>query len=71
MTSSPSPGAAKAAPPPAELMVVISAAVATVLGRRARVLGYRDASSSLQHDIQAFQWAFEGRRQIYQSHKIR
>lgn len=70
MTSSPSSGAAKAAPPPAELMVVISAAVATVLGRRARVLGYRDASS-LQHDIQAFQWAFEGRRQIYQSHKIR
>ncbi len=70
MNSSPSSGSPKVPPPPAELMVVISAAVSTVLGKRARVVGYHDASS-IQHDIQAFQWAFEGRRQIYQSHRIR
>lgn len=65
-----SSGPAKANPPPAELLVVIAAAVSTVLGKNARVLGVRDVST-LQQDMQAFQWAFEGRRQIYQSHKIR
>ena len=65
-----SSGPAKASPLPPELLVVISAAVSTVLCKNARVLGVRDLST-LQQDLQAFQWAFEGRRQIYQSHKIR
>ncbi len=74
-----------APPPPAEPVVapdpvgasavtaaIIAAAVATMLGERARITAIRLATTpgpSVEMLMQ--QWSMEGRRQIYSSHKVR
>lgn len=60
---------------PAEVVPVIIAAIAASLGNRARVTAIRPfvgpsaAVPSLEALMQ--QWSYEGRRQIYSSHKVR
>jgi hypothetical protein len=48
---------------------IIAAAVATSLGRKARVVAVQPATPSVEMLMQ--QWSLEGRRQIYTSHQIR
>lgn len=61
----PSPGIAAAAPH-AETIVVITAAVHTVLEGPYRIVSI---SEHLQEHLGA--WSIEGRRQIFSSHKVR
>lgn len=56
------------AAPDAEIMAVIAAAVAVVVGRPHRVLDVRKAAPAVTW-INA--WAIEGRFQHYSSHKVR
>jgi hypothetical protein len=51
-----------------ELVAVISAAVATVLGRPYRLVSVQPVAAPVPH---LNVWALEGRTQIFQSHKIR
>jgi hypothetical protein len=59
-------------PPRPEVLAVIAASVATVLGENARVASVRTASAAAP-SVEALmqQWSLEGRREIYSSHKIR
>lgn len=55
--------------PSAEIFIVIAAAVAATLGRRARVAAIKPVTPPAEAMIQP--WSVEGRRQIYSSHQIR
>lgn len=61
--------AAPATPP--ELVVVISAAIASEIGERARVAAIRPVHAMPSVEMLIQQWSLEGRRQIYSSHQIR
>jgi hypothetical protein len=54
---------------PAEVMALISAAVAMTLGRNARIAAVVPVPAPSVEMLQ--QWSIEGRRQIYSSHQIR
>jgi hypothetical protein len=56
--------------PSAELMVVISAAVSATLGRKVQIVGVSTLHPPSVESLMV-QWSFEGRRQIYSSHKVR
>jgi hypothetical protein len=64
-----------AADVPAEIVPVLLAAVADVLGMRGRVVSIRLVSTTRIYspNIEALmqEWSHEGRRQIYSSHKVR
>ena len=67
----PQPAVAKTAPVesfPAEIAAVIAAAIAVVLDTPHRVLSIQPAYASPPH---LNVWAFEGRTEIFQSHRIR
>jgi heme/copper-type cytochrome/quinol oxidase subunit 2 len=59
------------APIPAEIMIVITSAVAATYGNKAQIASVKTTSTSKTVDLLITQWAVEGRRQIYTSHKIR
>lgn len=50
-----------------EEFAVVAAAVATLLGSRARIVRVAGLSESTHHAA----WSMEGRRSIYQSHNVR
>ena len=52
-------------PPDPSMVVVIAAAVATVIGKPHRIVAISAPSEALVHF-----WSLEGRRQIYSSHKV-
>lgn len=52
-------------PIPAHTVAAISAAVHTTLNARARILSIGEAHANRQA------WSVEGRRQVFQSHKVR
>jgi len=54
---------------PADVMALISAAVAMTLGRNARIAAVMPVNAPPVELLQ--QWSIEGRRQIYSSHQIR
>lgn len=60
---------------PAEVVPVVLAAVAQIFGDRARVAAIRQGGASpiVVPSLEALmqQWSYEGRRQIYSSHKVR
>ncbi|MDR1280841.1 MAG: hypothetical protein LBK99_08465 [Opitutaceae bacterium] len=49
-------------------MIVIAAVVANTFGRRARI---RSVTHDYHKSIESRQWAHEGRRDIFASHRIR
>jgi hypothetical protein len=67
------PLAAQHAPVAAETLAAISAAVVTVLGRRAHVTSVHLEPPPRAPSVEILmgQWSLEGRRQIYSSHKVR
>ena len=54
-----------------ELIAVIAAAVASEVGRNARISLIRPLTPSIAVETLMQQWSLEGRRQIYSSHQIR
>ncbi|MFA5263354.1 MAG: hypothetical protein WC378_05970 [Opitutaceae bacterium] len=56
--------------PTPELMAVISAAVSATFGKKAQIVGVSTLNPPTVESLMV-QWSFEGRRQIYSSHKVR
>lgn len=67
------PLAAQHAPISAPVLAAISAAVVSVLGRRAHVTSVHLEPPARAPSVETLmgQWSLEGRRQIYTSHKLR
>lgn len=67
------PLAVQHAPVPAPVLAAISAAVVSVLGRRAHVTSVHLEPPAPAPSVETLmgQWSLEGRRQIYSSHKLR